>query len=116
MLCGGGIDRTDTLAETAQFIGVQDIPGSLVAGISMQVAVFKKFAGGRIKNRKGRRFRAVLQHQCFAEVSKTFHLRWLHVKCLTESHEGQQFLRGPQGFGSGDVVLDLFVIRLACQE
>ncbi len=116
MLCSGGIARANTLAEMAQFIGVRGIPGSLVAGISTQLAVFKKFAGGWIENQKGRRFRAILQRQCFAEVSKTFHLHWLHIKCLTESRKGQQFLRGPQGIGGGDVVFDLFVIRPACRE
>jgi hypothetical protein len=49
-LCGGGNARSDTLTETAQFIGVGGIPGSLVAGISTQLAVFKKFDGGWIEN------------------------------------------------------------------
>ncbi len=50
MLCSGGIARIDTLAEMAQFIGIQGIPGSLVARISMHLAMFKKFASGRIEN------------------------------------------------------------------
>ncbi len=55
MLCGGGIARSNTLAETAQLIGVQGIAGSLVVGISMQLAVFKNLpvAGSKTERADG---------------------------------------------------------------
>ena len=78
--------------------------------ILSKLAVLKKFTGGRVENFKGCESWAVLQRQCFAEVCKAIYLHRLHIKYFTESCEAQRFLRGPNGFGSGDVVLDLIVV------
>ena len=98
------------MAKTTKFIGVRGLTGGFVMEILSKLAVLKKFTGGRVENFKGCESWAVLQRQCFAEVCKAIYLHRLHIKYLTESCEAQRFLRGPNGFGSGDVVLDLIVV------
>jgi hypothetical protein len=95
----------------AQLVGVQCIPGGFVPRIPAKLAVFEKFAGGRVKNRERRETGPVFQSQRFTEKCKSINLRRLHVKRFAETRKGQWLLRWSGGFGSRDVVLDLFVIR-----
>jgi hypothetical protein len=99
------------LAETAQLVGVRCIPGGFVSRIPAKLAVFEKFAGGRVKNRERRETWPVFQSQRFTEKCKSVNLRRLHVKSFAETRKGQWLLGWSGGFGSRDVVLDLFVIR-----
>jgi hypothetical protein len=55
-----GITRADVLAETPEFIGVQGIPGGFVAGVLMELLMFKKFSSGKVEHQKDQR----TAHQC----------------------------------------------------
>ena len=107
----GGRTSVYALAETAQLVGVRCIPGGFVPRIPAKLPVFEKFAGGRIKNRERRETVPVFQGQCYTEKCKSVNLRWLHVKSFAETRKGQWLLSWLGGFGSRDVVLDLFVIK-----
>ncbi len=110
-LCRGGRTSAYALAEMAQLVGIQCIPGGFVPRIAAKLAVFEKFTGGRIKNRERQETGPIFQSQCFTEKCKSINLRRLHVKSFAETCKGQWLLSWLGGFVSRDVVLDLFMIR-----
>ncbi len=111
LLQRGGGTSAYTLAETAQFVGVRCIPGGFVPRIVAKLAMFEKFAGGRIKNQESQETGPFFQRQRFTEKCKPLLLCRLHIKSFAEPCEGQRLLSWSGGFGGRDVVLDLYVIR-----
>jgi hypothetical protein len=61
----GGRTSAYALAETAQLVGIRCIPGGFVPRILAKLAVFEKFAGGRVKNQERRETGPVFQSQRF---------------------------------------------------
>jgi hypothetical protein len=48
----GGNTRTNVLAQPSKFIGVRGVPDGFVAGVTMELAMLKKFASGGVKHQK----------------------------------------------------------------
>jgi hypothetical protein len=52
MLCVGRRPCAYALAQSSKFIGVRRVPGGFVVGVTTELAMFKKFASGGVKNRQ----------------------------------------------------------------
>jgi hypothetical protein len=50
MLSAGGIPSSNALAERFKLIGVQGIPRCFVTGITMELAMLKRFTNGRVED------------------------------------------------------------------
>ncbi len=78
----------------------------------MELAMFEEFASGGVKHRKS--FWTAHMHQCLTELCKPVNLCRLHS--VAETCKTNWFSRGPNGFGSGNVVSDTFVQWLSSGE
>ncbi len=74
--------------------------------------MFKEFASGGVEYQKS--FWTTHMHQCLTEVCKLVILCRLHG--LAEPCKANWFSRGPNRFGRGNVVSDIFVQWLSSGE